>query len=102
MAIYTVQERSSDHNPIILEVGENNYGDVDEHRETNIKKIDWNHFIKYLDTNLCPIPRIEDEEDMETPIQALEDKIIIEAGAKRITKARFNKYGKLHNQTRDN
>lgn len=59
MEIYTVQERSSYHNPIILQVGCNEENDEDNQQEERTQTNNWDNFRKNLDSNLRPIWMIE-------------------------------------------
>lgn len=67
----TLDEGSSDHNPILLELG-----DQDEDMSTFTKKrTDWEQFRASLQRDIAPIPRIESEEEIEAAISTLEEDI---------------------------
>lgn len=71
--IQTVIEGASDHNPILLTLGD---GGNDADTATFIRRrTDWERFRMNLQTDIGPIPMIEDEEDLEAAIVTLETDI---------------------------
>lgn len=100
MEISTVCKGTSNHNPLILEVGtsENQFEE-----EVIINKIDRKNFKIKLDDKLGPIPKISSRNEIEAAITALEEGVntTMEQCKRTIKRQVLNKYGEVHDNVQE-